>query len=55
VTQRADDGHLVLDTAAVTVGDQLTTRLAHGCLVSRVEEVFAETDERRFPFGKETA
>jgi exodeoxyribonuclease VII large subunit len=42
LTHRADDGRLVLSARAVAVGERLTTRLAHGSVSSRVEEVAVE-------------
>ena len=39
LTVRARDGQLVQDAATLSVGEQITTRLAHGRTVSRVEQV----------------
>lgn len=42
VTQRAADGGVVRLAADLTPGDTITTRLAHGRVVSRVEKTYAE-------------
>jgi exodeoxyribonuclease VII large subunit len=42
VTHRTRDGQLVRDASTLTIGEQITSRLAKGQLVSRVEEVLAE-------------
>lgn len=42
VTQRASDGRLVIDAAAVSVGEMITTRLARGTLTSRIEATEAD-------------
>ncbi len=39
LTQCTDDGQLITDPDDVSTGQQITTRLAHGGLVSRVEQV----------------
>ena len=39
LTVRARDGQLVRDAATLSVGEQITTRLAYGHTVSRVEQV----------------
>ena len=39
LTLRTDEGSLVTDSSQVTAGDSLTTRLARGSVVSRVERI----------------
>lgn len=39
LTLRTDEGSLVTDSSQVTAGDSLTTRLAQGSVVSRVERI----------------
>jgi exodeoxyribonuclease VII large subunit len=44
LTHRTDDGRLVLNAKDTTVGDRITTRLAHGSVVSRIEQVSEVVD-----------
>jgi exodeoxyribonuclease VII large subunit len=39
ITTRAADGQLLLDSSQAAPGEQIVTRLNHGRLVSRVEEI----------------
>jgi exodeoxyribonuclease VII large subunit len=39
VTQRSADGRVLLEASEVAAGDEITTRLHHGTLISRVEQV----------------
>jgi exodeoxyribonuclease VII large subunit len=39
LTQRTADGHVVRDAAELSAGEQITTRLAHGQAISRVERI----------------
>jgi exodeoxyribonuclease VII large subunit len=39
LTQRTGDGQLVLDAGTLSVGEQITSRLARGEVVSRVEQI----------------
>jgi exodeoxyribonuclease VII large subunit len=42
LTQRLADGRLVRNAAELTIGDELSTRFAHGRAVSRVESIEAD-------------
>lgn len=44
ITYRTADGRLIRDASHLSVGQQITTRFAHGQAISRVEQVEAETD-----------
>ncbi|MBC8875842.1 MAG: exodeoxyribonuclease VII large subunit [Planctomycetes bacterium] len=39
VTQKADDGEVITDAGILSVGDSINSRLAHGHVISRVEQV----------------
>jgi len=42
VTQRTDDGELIRDASQLKAGEEITTRLAAGSVISRVAEINAE-------------
>lgn len=49
LTWRSADGQLLRDAAALTIGESVTTRLARGSLVSRVERIVPEPQPPGMP------